>query len=293
MYYFGGFSRGGNQPTPLYHNDVWVSSDLGRTWKEILHQAPWTERDNFNAEITKDGLIVFAGGINSREALNDVWVSADGGYSWNLCVAEAQFSDRRWHSTAMDNNGFMYLLGGEEYEDGQYVKKNDVWKSSFSFNVATTTNKRKIEKACGFTYPTCNAGLSCWPGTQRMDAKGQVSCTLYNTYKTRSCSWYDPDDPSTWGSSSGGYSGDASTGLIDSSSGMSVGLIALIVVLVLAGVAGIAGYFYYVKRQQSTQVIIPGVGTDGLLLGANHSTDSTAEGASSSDYYAQPTTSLA
>jgi len=84
MYYFGGYSRGNGQANPQYHNDVWVSSDLGRTWKRILEQAPWTERDNFNAEITKDGLIVFAGGLNSREALNDVWVSADGGYTWSV-----------------------------------------------------------------------------------------------------------------------------------------------------------------------------------------------------------------
>ena len=87
MYYFGGYSRGGNQPTPLYHNDVWVSSDLGRSWKQVTNAAPWTERDNFNAEITKDGFIVFAGGLNSREALNDVWVSADGGYTVSRCIA--------------------------------------------------------------------------------------------------------------------------------------------------------------------------------------------------------------
>ena len=210
---------------------------------------------------------------------------------WGLCVAEAQFTDRRWHATAMDNSGFLYLIGGEEYEHGQYVKQNDVWKSSFAF---ATANKVKLTKACGITYPSCSAGLSCWPGTQKVDAKGQVTCTLYNTYKGLGCTFVDPEDPSTWGSSGDNGWGESSTGMINSSSGMSVGMIALIVVLVLAGVLGIAGYFYYQKRQQSGQAIIPGIGTDGLLLGAGHTTDSTSEGASGSDYYTQqPTTNLA
>ena len=287
MYYFGGFSRGGPQPA-LYHNDVWASSDLGRTWKQITDRAPWIERDNFNAEITKEGLIVFAGGFNSRGALNDVWVSADGGFSWTQCVAEAQFSDRRWHATAMDNNGFLYLLGGEEREDGVDVKQNDVWRSSISFSTSTAANKLRLTKACGLTYPACTAGLSCWPGTQTRDARtGQITCALYRKYQSLGCSTVDPNDPSTWGSS-GDWS-ESSTGLPTPSSGMSVGLIALIVVLVGAGVAGIAGYFYYVKKQQSAQPIIPGVGTDGLLLSSGRTTDSTSEGASGSDYYAQST----
>jgi len=78
-----------------------------------------------------------------------------------------------------------------------------------------------------------------------------------------------------------------STGVDNGTSGMSVGMIALIVVLVLAGVAGIAGYFYYVKKQQSTQPIIPGLSTDGALLGTGHTSD--IDRAAGSDYYAQPT----
>jgi len=180
----------------------------------------------------------------------------------------------------MDNSGFLYLIGGEEYEHGQYVKQNDVWKSSFAFS---TTNKLKIQKACGITYPTCSAGLSCWTGTR--DSKGQITCTQYTKYKSNGCSTVDPNDPSTWGSS--GESSTGQDGGSSSGSGMGVGMIALIVVLVLAGVGGIAGYFYYVKKQQSSssQPIIPGVGTDGLL-GTGH-TDSSSEGASGSDYYAQ------
>ena len=293
MYYFGGYSRGNGQETPLYHNDVYVSSDLGKSWKMVTAAAPWTERDNFNAEITEDGLIVFAGGLNSREALNDVWVSADGGYTWGLCVAEAQFTDRRWHATAMDKSGFLYLVGGEEYEHGQYVKKNDVWRSSMPFQATSATTRNRIAKACGITYPQCNAGLSCWPGTQRIDAKGQVSCTLYNAYKSNGCSSYDPENPDTWGSSGSDDGGQpASTGVPDSGSSLSIGLIALIVVLVLAGVLGIAGYFFYQRKQQASQNVIPGIGTDGLLLGAGQSTDSSTEGAAT-DYYAQQTHSTA
>ena len=147
MFYFGGFSRGGTGPA-AYHNDVWVSSDLGKSWRQITDRAPWVERDNFNAEITKDGLIVFAGGLNSREALNDVWVSADGGYTWGACVAEAQFTDRRWHATAMDSTGFLYLIGGEEYEHGQYVKQNDGTSSTHSASSQDCLNMC----ACAMSY---------------------------------------------------------------------------------------------------------------------------------------------
>ena len=226
--------------------------------------------------------------------VGQVWVSADGGFNWGLCVAEAQFTDRVWHSTAMDSTGFLYVIGGEEVEHGQNVKQNDVWKSSFAFS---TSNKAKITKACGISYPQCSAGLSCFPGSggTKIDPKtGQVTCTQYTKYKGLGCSFVDPEDPTTWGSSGEDENGVGSTGTTDSGSGMSVGMIALIVVLVLAGVLGIAGYFYYVRKQQSpAQPIIPGLGTDGLLLGAEHSTDSTNEGISGSDYYAQPSTNTA
>jgi hypothetical protein len=46
----------------VYNDQVWASSDLGRTWALVTARAPWSARDTFNAEVTKAGLIVLTGG---------------------------------------------------------------------------------------------------------------------------------------------------------------------------------------------------------------------------------------
>ena len=134
----------------------------------MTEKAPWAERDNFQGEVTKDGLMVFTAGYNTREALNDgqhthtarqltvttrwgcttqwlyliihplcclsrvaVWVTADGGYTWGQCVAEASFSDRRWQTTILDNQGYFLLIGGEEMEGGVSTKLNGTNTHSF------------------------------------------------------------------------------------------------------------------------------------------------------------------
>ena len=64
-------------------NEVWASSDLGKTWSAINVKAPFAQRDAFNGEITKDGLIIIAAGLGDRDIgiareapINDVWVNA-------------------------------------------------------------------------------------------------------------------------------------------------------------------------------------------------------------------------
>ena len=72
------------------HNDVWMSTTRGATWQVVNPGAAWVNRDDANAEVTRDGLILLlggkrmtiVGGQERSEALNDVWVSGDGGYSW-------------------------------------------------------------------------------------------------------------------------------------------------------------------------------------------------------------------
>ena len=64
-------------------NDVWASSDDGRNWRQLSAAAPWSSRDDANAEVTSRGLIVMTSGKTDvpYEIHNDVWVSADGGYT--------------------------------------------------------------------------------------------------------------------------------------------------------------------------------------------------------------------
>ena len=59
-------------------NEVWVSSDGGREWAPVNLRAPFAQRDAFNGEITKAGVIVISAGLADRDVglneqpINDV-----------------------------------------------------------------------------------------------------------------------------------------------------------------------------------------------------------------------------
>ena len=58
-------------------NEVWVSSDSGRQWLPLTLRAPFAQRDAFNGEITKDGVIVISAGLADRDVgLNETPMSA-------------------------------------------------------------------------------------------------------------------------------------------------------------------------------------------------------------------------
>ena len=58
-------------------NDVYLTIDSGATWVTMV-QAPWTPRWNHNAELTKDGVIVLAGGISNQVLLGQLKDLNDG-----------------------------------------------------------------------------------------------------------------------------------------------------------------------------------------------------------------------
>ncbi len=49
-----------------YYNDVWLSSTAAKQWTRLTTTAAFVERDNFNAEVTKDGYLVVVGGGSNR-----------------------------------------------------------------------------------------------------------------------------------------------------------------------------------------------------------------------------------
>ena len=65
-------------------NDVSVSTDKGASWQVITNSAAFTNRDDANGEVTRDGIIVIMGGkretvinqVTRTEVLNDVSVEA-------------------------------------------------------------------------------------------------------------------------------------------------------------------------------------------------------------------------
>ena len=117
FYQIGGQSRTEN------FNDVFVTSDQGRTWHAITARAPWEERCYHSTLITKDGLmLVVAGkgdmgepGFGNEVPLNDVQLSADGGYSWSTCVIDAEWQDRGYQSAVLDAEGRLVVMAGLIY----------------------------------------------------------------------------------------------------------------------------------------------------------------------------------
>ena len=144
---------------------MWTSSDSGKTWQPLNIHAPWPQRDAFNGEITKDGVIVISSGLGDKDIglateapINDVWVSLNGGYSWGQCVEDADFEDRYLQFTVLDEAGYLYVVAGRSTEGGEVYQYNDVWRSSLSFHDIDA-----VSKACNVPVPSCGVGLRCYP----------------------------------------------------------------------------------------------------------------------------------
>ena len=210
-------------------NDVWASSDDGRSWRQLTAAALWSPRDDSNAEVTSKGLIIVTSGKTDQplEIHNDVWVSADGGYSWGRCLQDAAFTDRRYQMTVLDEADYLYVIGGDQSDRNV----NDVWRSSVSFN-----DPNAVQAACGVRQPVCGYGLNCWynsPGFQfRTADRGGVTCAACTT---------EPPLPTPTGESEFSSStGTTSTSIV---SGLTTGAVLAIIILVAVALVGL--YFAY------------------------------------------------
>ena len=84
-------------------NDVWASSDEGRSWALINALGSFNQREGASSLVTRDGLMLVVGGFAddtvgttpiATTIANDVYVSANGGYTWGRCVKDAEWEDR-------------------------------------------------------------------------------------------------------------------------------------------------------------------------------------------------------
>jgi hypothetical protein len=64
--YMGGYGRFANFSGITYYNDIYISTDRGAKWLMITNAAPWTTRDNFNSEVTRDGVIIVNAGFRDN-----------------------------------------------------------------------------------------------------------------------------------------------------------------------------------------------------------------------------------
>jgi hypothetical protein len=137
------------------HGDVWVSSDLGKTWVELIEDAEsaglWRNRAYFEA-VTKGNYMYIMGGQNfstfqicppdcppviPSQFFNDVWRSADG-VNWQQMSGDggAPWAARAGLS-AVNFKGKLWVLGGSQGDDfsigggeNNRILFNDVWYSN-------------------------------------------------------------------------------------------------------------------------------------------------------------------
>jgi hypothetical protein len=130
-------------------------------------------------QVTKDGLVVLAGGIynapGNLKDRNDVWLSPDGGYSWVECAqSERQhWSDREWLMTVVDLKGFLYVMGGNDWDTDS--PSNDVWRTRLSLR-----DTAALQEACGLPALRTGCpsyGLLCLPP----NVAGGESTTIVTT----------------------------------------------------------------------------------------------------------------
>jgi hypothetical protein len=160
---------GGYTTTAGAVNDVWASSDLGKSWVQTTANAPWQPRDHGVLLATQAGvLIVTAGGFGEYQT-NDLWISLDGGITWGSCSGTNMTNSmtepwpaRKDPAAFLDSQGYLYISGGlNQYYSTQfstgvtYQALNDLWKSNIAFN-----NVSLLASLCHLTVPSCGVGVA-------------------------------------------------------------------------------------------------------------------------------------
>lgn len=143
--------------TETYYNDVWSSSDQGRTWQQVADDTPWHGRELFGL-VQYQGVITLMGGRYHNDPAKkgdythyaDVYQSQDLGKTWKaLHTAQnpapwgaTTTNGRSGMATAVHPDGTIALMGGSysppEGGDAQYL--NDVWVSKDGANWTCATS---------------------------------------------------------------------------------------------------------------------------------------------------------
>ena len=111
-------------------NDVWRSTDQGRSWQLQTREAPWSARVgpfslNMRLRVTGGDVLLFFTGVASRDT-NDVWASADDGQTWQLLTAQAQFPSRNNVNAEVTEDGLIVMTSGKhDHPDGRREYLND------------------------------------------------------------------------------------------------------------------------------------------------------------------------
>jgi PKD repeat protein len=118
---------GGNDDYDYTHsrNDVWRSTNYGKTWVQMTANAEWTARGGHCSVAIPDRSIVLIGG-NAGSYMNDTWRSWDKGSTWTQMTTHAEWTARTGHSCVLMPDRSIVLMGGTD----DVSRKNDTWRST-------------------------------------------------------------------------------------------------------------------------------------------------------------------
>ncbi len=118
---------GGYGGPGILFNDVWRSTDKGKTWNMVNTSVPgWTARTWHSSVALPDGSIVLMGGTDGYGVRNDTWRSTNKGATWTRMNASSGWRGRVAQSSVVLPDGSIVLMGG----GGTGGFKNDVWRST-------------------------------------------------------------------------------------------------------------------------------------------------------------------
>jgi hypothetical protein len=125
----------GGQSLRTFHNDVWRSSDCGRSWEQVCARAPWGVRAGHHTHVLDGELLLFGGARSSigRVFYPELWVSPDLGETWELRARLPEDMGRAGMQV-VSVDGTLYYMGGDHdrpvFQATWAGRRNDVWRST-------------------------------------------------------------------------------------------------------------------------------------------------------------------
>lgn len=123
-------------------NDVYVSSNGGSQWTQVVSRGGWAGRSRFGVVITSAGVMMLLGGNR-----NDVWASMNGGQQWRSCRLQAG-------APVITGAPAIALTGDDKLVVGSGYPRSDLWTSDQSLKEPTL-----LARMCGTSIPEDGIGL--------------------------------------------------------------------------------------------------------------------------------------